>query len=147
MSNQPAIATKYGHVAVVGRPNVGKSSLINRIIGQKVSITASKPQTTRHRITGIYSEARGQIVFVDTPGVHEGGKTALNRQLNRTARGALVDVDLILFVISVGKFTAEDQLVLDLVAQTPAPVILLVNKIDLIYDKKQLLPFLSLIHI
>ena len=99
---------RFGHVAIVGRPNVGKSTLVNRLVGQKVSITAPKPQTTRHRITGIITEPRGQIVLIDTPGLHEGGRDALNRQLNRTARSALEGVELILFMVQAGQFGAED---------------------------------------
>lgn len=134
--------THFGQIAIVGRPNVGKSSLLNRLVGQKISITAPKPQTTRHRITGIYSEPRGQIVFVDTPGIHQGGSDALNRQLNRTARSGFDDVDLVLFVVQAGRFTDEDAAVLELVRQAKLPTILLVNKIDLVKDKAALLPFL-----
>lgn len=139
----PAAApSRFGQIAIVGRPNVGKSSLLNRLVGQKISITAPKPQTTRHRITGILSEPRGQIVFVDTPGIHQGGSDALNRQLNRTARSGFDDVDLVLFVVQAGRFTEEDAAVLDLIRQAKLPTILLVNKIDLVKDKAALLPFL-----
>lgn len=140
-----AIATnqRFGQVAIVGRPNVGKSSLLNRLVGQKISITAPKPQTTRHRITGILTEPRGQIVFVDTPGIHQGGSDALNRQLNRTARSGFDGVDLVLFVVQTGRFTEEDAGVLELVQQSGLPTILLVNKIDLLKDKTALFPFLA----
>ncbi len=134
---------RFGQVAIVGRPNVGKSSLLNRLVGQKISITAPKPQTTRHRITGILSEARGQIVFVDTPGIHQGGSDALNRQLNRTARSGLDGVDLVLFVVQAGRFNDEDAAVLALIRQSSLPTILLINKIDLVRDKVELFPFLT----
>lgn len=134
---------RFGHVAIVGRPNVGKSTLVNRLVGQKVSITAPKPQTTRHRITGIITEPRGQIVLIDTPGLHEGGRDALNRQLNRTARSALEGVDLILFMVQAGQFGAEDEAVLRLLSHVEAPVVLVVNKVDLVNDKTELLPFLA----
>ena len=136
-------STRFGNVAIVGRPNVGKSTLVNRLVGQKVSITAPKPQTTRHRITGIITEERGQIVLIDTPGLHEGGKDALNRQLNRTARSALEGVDLILFMVQAGQFGAEDATVLRLLEHVEAPVVLVVNKVDLVNDKTELLPFLA----
>ena len=134
---------RFGQVAIVGRPNVGKSSLLNRLVGQKISITAPKPQTTRHRITGILSEPRGQIVFVDTPGIHQGGSDALNRQLNRTARSGFDGVDLVLFVVQSGRFNDEDAGVLELVRQSGLPTILLINKIDLLQDKTALFPFLA----
>ncbi|HUX82482.1 MAG TPA: GTPase Era [Halothiobacillus sp.] len=137
-----ATSSRFGQIAIVGRPNVGKSSLLNRLVGQKISITAPKPQTTRHRITGILSEARGQIVFVDTPGIHQGGSDALNRQLNRTARSGFDGVDLVLFVVQAGRFTDEDAAVLALIRQSELPTILLVNKIDLVPDKAALMPFL-----
>jgi GTP-binding protein Era len=137
------IELRFGQVAIVGRPNVGKSSLLNRLVGQKISITAPKPQTTRHRITGILSEARGQIVFVDTPGIHQGGADALNRQLNRTARSGFDGVDLVLFVVQAGRFNEEDAAVLNLIRESSLPVILLINKIDLIRDKAELFPFLA----
>jgi len=139
----PDQPSRFGHIAIVGRPNVGKSTLLNRLVGQKVSITAPKPQTTRHRITGILSDPRGQIVFVDTPGIHKGGADALNRQLNRTARSAFEGVDLVLFVVQAGKFLAEDEEVLGLIRQTGLPVVLVVNKVDLIKNKDEMLPFLA----
>lgn len=134
---------RFGQVAIVGRPNVGKSSLLNRLVGQKISITAPKPQTTRHRITGILSEPRGQIVFVDTPGIHQGGTDALNRQLNRTARSGFDGVDLVLFVVQAGRFNDEDASVLSLIRQSGLPTILLINKVDLVRDKTLLFPFLE----
>jgi len=136
-------APRFGHVAIVGRPNVGKSTLVNRLVGQKITITAPKPQTTRHRITGIVTEPRGQIVLIDTPGLHRGGKDALNRQLNRTARSALEGVDLVLFLVQAGQFGEEDETVLRLLQSVDAPVVLVVNKVDLVNDKTELLPFLA----
>ncbi|MGM0516198.1 MAG: GTPase Era [Pseudomonadota bacterium] len=137
------IVQRFGHVAIVGRPNVGKSTLVNRLVGQKITITAPKPQTTRHRITGIVTEPRGQIVLIDTPGLHRGGKDALNRQLNRTARSALEGVDLVLFLVQAGQFGEEDETVLRLLEHVDAPVVLVVNKVDLVNDKTELLPFLA----
>ena len=138
-----AAVSRFGHVAIVGRPNVGKSTLVNRLVGQKITITAPKPQTTRHRITGIVTEPRGQIVLIDTPGLHRGGKDALNRQLNRTARSALEGVDLVLFLVQAGQFGEEDETVLRLLESVDAPVVLVVNKVDLVNDKTELLPFLA----
>jgi len=137
------ITSRFGQVAIVGRPNVGKSTLVNRLVGQKITITAPKPQTTRHRITGIVTEPRGQIVLIDTPGLHRSGKDALNRQLNRTARSALEGVDLVLFLVQAGQFGEEDENVLQLLERVDAPVVLVVNKIDLVNDKTELLPFLA----
>ncbi|WP_407276811.1 GTPase Era [Halothiobacillus sp. DCM-1] len=131
-------------MAIIGRPNVGKSSLLNRLVGQKISITSPKPQTTRHRITGIFTDARGQILFVDTPGIHQGsGRDALNRQLNRTARSGFDGVDLLLWVVQAGRFTEEDAAVLRLVQDAKLPTVLLVNKVDLVTNKADLLPFLT----
>lgn len=136
--------TRFGQVAIIGRPNVGKSSLLNRLVGQKISITSPKPQTTRHRITGIFTDERGQILFVDTPGIHQGGgRDALNRQLNRTARSGFDGVDLVLFVVQAGRFTDEDAAVLRLVQDAQLPTVLLINKVDLVTDKAALLPFLT----
>ncbi len=134
---------RCGYAAIVGRPNVGKSTLLNRIIGQKLAITSHKPQTTRHSILGVKSVDGGQIVYVDTPGLHRRGDQAMNRYLNRTARAVLVDVDLIVFVVEALRWTEEDAMVLDLVKQAGVPTILVVNKIDLIKRKDELLPFLA----
>jgi GTP-binding protein Era len=134
---------RCGYAAIVGRPNVGKSTLLNRVIGQKLAITSHKPQTTRHSILGVKSVDSGQIVYVDTPGLHSRGDQAMNRYLNRTARAVLVDVDLIVFVVEALRWTDEDAMVLDLVKKSGAPTILVVNKIDLIKRKDELLPFLA----
>src|SRR5690554_1681502 len=115
---------RAGYVAIVGRPNVGKSTLMNHLIGQKISITSAKPQTTRHRVLGIDSDAGYQAVYVDTPGLHLGAKKAMNRYMNRAAAGSLEGVDLVLFVIEAGRWTAEDEMVLSRLAEVTVPVIL-----------------------
>jgi len=106
------MTTRCGYVGIVGRPNVGKSTLLNRLVGQKISITAPKPQTTRHQILGIVTDEAGQAVFVDTPGLHTRQKGALNRYLNRAAASVLEGVDLVLFVVQAGRFDDEDRAVL-----------------------------------
>ena len=132
-----------GYVAIVGRPNVGKSTLLNRILGQKISITANRPQTTRHRILGIKTTSLSQVVYVDTPGLHLGGKRAINRYMNRTATGSISDVDVVIFVIEGMRWTEEDEHVLDRLKKTSAPVFLVVNKLDSIASKEDLLPHLK----
>ena len=134
---------RCGYVAIVGRPNVGKSTLLNRILGQKISITANRPQTTRHRILGIKTGQSNQVVYVDTPGLHLGGKRAINRYMNRTAAGSITDVDIVIFVVNAMRWTEEDDNVLEKLEQASAPVILAVNKIDNIKHKEELLPFLK----
>lgn len=134
---------RCGFCAIVGRPNVGKSTLLNRLLGQKLAITSHKPQTTRHSILGVKTSPQGQVVYVDTPGIHKRGDHAMNRYLNRTARSALADVDLILLVVEALRWTDEDQAVLETVARLDIPVILLVNKIDTLSDKEALLPYLA----
>jgi GTP-binding protein Era len=133
---------RCGLVAIVGRPNVGKSTLLNRLVGHKVSITSAKPQTTRHRIVGILTTAAAQIVFVDTPGFQTRQGGALNRALNRTVRSSLEGVDLVLFVAEAGRLGAEDRAVLDLVPKV-VPTILVVNKTDTLTDPARMLPFLQ----
>lgn len=134
---------RCGFVAVVGRPNVGKSTLMNRLLGEKVSIVSSKPQTTRHRIMGVHTVPGVQVVYVDTPGLHQREHRAINRYLNQAARNSLADVDCVLFVVDGLKWTEEDDLVLGLLEAVGAPVILVVNKVDRIQDKNQLLPHLE----
>lgn len=134
---------KSGYVAIVGRPNVGKSTLLNRILGQKISITSRKPQTTRHQILGVKTEGDVQIIYVDTPGLHSSEKQALNRYMNRAASSALRDVDVVVFVVERTAWTDEDRLVLEKVKQVQCPVILVINKADLIADKTQLLPYIQ----
>jgi GTP-binding protein Era len=133
-----------GYLAIVGCPNVGKSTLMNRLIGAKLSITSSKAQTTRHRIHGILTTDDCQYVFVDTPGVQMQHRTALNRSMNRTVTGALADVDVILFVIDAKRWRSEDREVL---ARLPAdrPIVLVINKVDRLTDKNALLPLMAAI--
>lgn len=135
--------TYCGLVAIVGRPNVGKSTLLNCLIGQKISITANKPQTTRHKIIGIKTMGDKQAVFIDTPGIHALQKKALNKAMNKMASGALHDVDLVLFVVEALVWNDEDQLVLDKLKHLSCPVFLIVNKIDMLKTKDELLPILQ----
>jgi GTP-binding protein Era len=137
------MSRRSGYAALVGRPNVGKSTLLNRLLGQKLAITSHKPQTTRHRVLGIRSRPDGQIVFVDTPGMHDRGGKAMNRYLNRTAYTALLDVDVAVFVVQALTWTEEDQQVLDAIAHAAVPAIAAVNKVDLVSPKEQILPFLK----
>ncbi|MFN7351713.1 MAG: GTPase Era [Burkholderiales bacterium] len=133
---------RTGLVAIVGRPNVGKSTLLNALVGQKLSITADKPQTTRHRINGVLTTEQAQYVFVDTPGYQTRHKNALNRTLNRTVRGVLNDVDVVLLVIEPLRFGAEDQQVLELIPES-VPLILVLNKLDTVKGRDKLLPFVA----
>jgi GTP-binding protein Era len=133
---------RSGHVAVVGRPSVGKSTLVNRLVGQKLSITSKKPQTTRHRIRGILTEPDRQFVFVDTPGFQTRHRSALNERLNRAVRESLADVDAVVWVVDAARLTAADRAVMDLVPAA-TPVVVAVNKIDALPDKSVLLPRLA----
>jgi GTP-binding protein Era len=133
---------RTGLVAIVGRPNVGKSTLLNALVGQKLSITADKPQTTRHRINGVLTTEQAQYIFVDTPGYQTRHKNALNRTLNRTVRGVLNDVDVVLLVIEPLRFGAEDQQVLELIPES-VPLILVLNKLDTVKGRDKLLPFVA----
>lgn len=135
--------SRCGYVAIVGRPNVGKSTLLNHLLGQKLAITSRKPQTTRHNMLGIKTEGTVQAVYVDTPGLHQQGETALNRYMNRTASAALKDVDVVVFVVDRDRWTDEDQMVLERVRFVSVPVILAVNKIDRLEEKASLLPHLE----
>ncbi len=139
----PERISRCGFVAVVGRPNVGKSTLINAIVGSKVSIVTPKPQTTRHRILAVYTRNDKQIIFVDTPGLHRGAAKTINRLMNRTAASALADADLILFVSEANRWTVEDQDVIERLKESPVPVIALLNKIDKVHPKEELLSVLS----
>ncbi len=135
--------TRAGHAALLGRPNVGKSTLLNRLIGQKLSITAPKPQTTRHIISGIQTLPEAQIVYVDTPGLHRQNRRALNRYLNRAAASVLGYVEVVVFLIEALRWTEEDQEILRRLADYSGPVVLAVNKVDRVADKPRLLPFLQ----
>ena len=139
----PDTSFRSGFVALVGRPNAGKSTLLNRLVGQKISITSRRPQTTRHRIAGIRTERDYQIVFVDTPGLHVSQPRAMNRYLNRAAADSLTDVDLVVLVIDGTNWEADDDWVLQKLQDVTCPVIAAVNKIDRIADKEKLLPFLQ----
>ncbi|OAU95856.1 GTPase Era [Moraxella catarrhalis] len=134
---------KAGFVAIVGRPNVGKSTLMNHLLGQKLSITSRKPQTTRHRIHGILTDENRQIVFVDTPGIHSKEVRAINERMNKAAISALSDVDVVLFVVDGLQWREDDLLTLEKLSATNLPVILVINKADTIKDKAQLLPVIE----
>jgi GTP-binding protein Era len=131
---------RTGLVAIVGRPNVGKSTLLNHLVGQKISITSRKPQTTRQRITGILTKPEGQLVFVDTPGFQTEHRSALTKAMNRTVRRALEEVDVVLWVVEATRFDERDQAMLKLLPQK-VPVVLAINKIDRLREKSSLLPF------
>lgn len=135
--------TYCGFIAIVGRPNVGKSTLLNKILGQKISITSRKAQTTRHRIVGIHTEGPYQAVYVDTPGLHIEEKRAINRLMNRAASSAIGDVDLIIFVVDGTHWNEDDEMVLNKLRQAKAPVVLAINKIDNVKNKDELLPFIT----
>ncbi len=134
---------RCGYIALVGRPNVGKSTLLNRILGQKISITSRRPQTTRHRVLGIKSQPTAQLIYVDTPGIHDFSGRAMNRHMNRTASSVLQDVDVVVFLVDGLHWTADDDLVLKKLGQITSPVILAVNKIDLLGNREELLPRLQ----
>ncbi|MBP6122596.1 MULTISPECIES: GTPase Era [Providencia] len=134
-----------GFVAIVGRPNVGKSTLLNQLLGQKVSITSRKPQTTRHRIMGIHTEDNYQIIYVDTPGLHIEEKRAINRLMNRAASSSIGDVEVVIFVVEGTNWTPDDEMVLNKLSSLRCPVILAINKIDNVTDKTILLPHIAMI--
>jgi len=137
-------AHRCGLVAVIGRPNVGKSTLVNAVMGRKVSIVTAKPQTTRHRILAVHTSDDAQIIFVDTPGLHRKAGKAMNRMMNRTAANALADADVILFVSDATHWTAEDDDVLKRLAQVQTPVVAVLNKVDKVHPKEKLLDALAL---
>jgi len=144
--NEQTTQEKCGYVAIIGRPNVGKSTLLNALIGQKVSITSPKPQTTRCQVLGIKTRGNVQAVYMDTPGLHSTEKHAINRYMNKMASSVIADADVIVFMIDAGRWREEDELVLDKLrreGQGAAPVILVINKIDETKDKKLLLPLID----
>jgi GTP-binding protein Era len=134
---------RCGYVAIIGRPNVGKSTLLNQLLGQKISITSRKPQTTRHRLLGIKTEGGTQIIYIDTPGLHLGKSHAMNRYLNRTAISSLEGVDIVVWLVEVLQWTEEDNHVLHILTKVTIPVILAVNKVDRLKDRNLLLPYLQ----
>ena len=134
---------RCGYVSIVGRPNVGKSTLLNHILGQKLAITSRKPQTTRHRMLGIVSRDKVQAIYVDTPGIHGEERKAINRYMNKAATSALKDVDVVLFVVDGLKWAPDDELVLTKLQKVNVPVLLVINKVDTIEDKAALLPHIE----
>lgn len=139
----PSDSSRAGFAALVGRPNVGKSTLLNALVGEKVSIVTPRPQTTRHRITGLVNRPGVQIAFVDTPGLHLGESRALNRAMNRAAAAALHDADIVVFVIEALRWTAEDEAVLTRLRDSGRPAIAVVSKADLAKPRERLLPFIE----
>ncbi|PWC09842.1 GTPase Era [Brenneria roseae subsp. americana] len=137
--------TYCGFIAIVGRPNVGKSTLLNQLLGQKISITSRKPQTTRHRIMGIHTEGPYQAIYVDTPGLHIEEKRAINRLMNRAASSSIGDVELIIFVVEGTHWNADDEMVLNKLRDQKHPVLLAINKVDNVTDKTKLLPHIQFI--
>ena len=141
MSESPEL--HCGFAALVGRPNVGKSTLLNALVGQKLSIVTPRPQTTRHRILGLVQRPDAQIAFVDTPGLHHHARRALNKAMNRTAAAALQDADLVVLVVQALAWTAEDDLVLSRIVRSGKPAVVAINKIDQVRPRERLLPYLK----
>jgi GTP-binding protein Era len=137
------IPFRAGFAALVGRPNVGKSTLLNSLVGEKLSIVTSRPQTTRHRILGMLNRPNLQVAFVDTPGLHLGERRALNRAMNRTAAAALADADLVVFVVEALRFGEEDEAVLARIRDSGRDAIAVINKVDKVKQKEKLLPFVA----
>lgn len=135
--------TKSGFVAIIGRPNVGKSTLLNCLIGEKISIISPKPQTTRWQIFGINTLDNAQIIYIDTPGMHQDERRAMNRYMNRIANSVLLDADVIVFMMDATSWRGEDEAVLEKLQVSKKPVILVINKIDLLDDKAELLPLIE----
>ncbi len=135
--------TYCGYVAIVGRPNVGKSTLLNHILGQKLCITSRKPQTTRHTLLGIKTKENVQVIFVDTPGIHTNQERAINRVMNRSAASVIADVDLVIFVVDRFEWSSADEYVAKYLSNNQVPVIVAVNKVDMIEEKEALLPHLK----
>jgi GTP-binding protein Era len=143
VNNTPEAPFRSGFAALVGRPNVGKSTLLNALVGQKLSIVTPRPQTTRHRILGIYTSASEQIAFLDTPGLHREAPRALNKAMNRTATAALEEADIVVLVLEALKWTAEDELALERLARAGRAAIAAVNKVDRVRPRERLLPYLK----
>lgn len=143
MNPQCPAGHRCGFAAIVGRPNVGKSTLLNALLGRKISIVSPKPQTTRHRILGIMTRPDVQVIFVDTPGLHAGARRAMNRHMNRAALASLQDADVNVFVVEALRWTDEDQRVLDELLKQDRPIIAVLNKADKIFPKERLLPFIE----
>ena len=142
-SDSETAVYRAGTIAVIGRPNVGKSTLVNALVGAKISIVSPKAQTTRHRLLGIATFADGQLMLVDTPGIHGRQTRAMNRYMNRAARGAVSDVDAAVLVIEAGRWTEDDSLAMSALKESKVPCILVVNKVDKVADKNSLLPFIA----
>ena len=134
---------RFGYVALIGRPNVGKSTLMNQLLGQKVSIVTYKPQTTRQRIAGIKTTREGQVVYLDTPGIHASAGRALNRYMNRVAKATFRDVEAVLFLLEAGRWTRQDRAISKLLAQLDIPVFLVINKVDTLDNKQDLLSYVQ----
>lgn len=143
MSTLQDVPKRCGTVAVIGRPNVGKSTLVNALVGFRVSIVSPRPQTTRHRILGIATVEGGQIVYADTPGLHAAGKRAMNRYMNRAATGAIEGVDVGMLVIEAGQWREDDERAYEALRASGVPMVLVLNKVDTIKDKGSLLPFIA----
>ena len=141
--NLPKPTTYCGTIAIIGRPNVGKSTLLNRLLGQKISITCRKPQTTRHQILGIKTVGNIQSLYVDTPGMHKTSTRAINKYMNRAAKSVMFDVDVVLFLIDSDKWTPEEDFILTQIQQLTGPVILVINKSDTVRHKTELLPWIE----
>ena len=142
LNHAPSPPFRTGVIAVIGRPNVGKSTLVNALVGAKVSIVSNKPQTTRHRILGVRTETGAQFIFADTPGFQTQYKSALNTAMNRSVTQALTEVDVVLWLVEARKFVPADQRILPLLPRDK-PVILVVNKVDTVADKATLFPYLQ----
>lgn len=136
---------RTGTIAIVGKPNVGKSTLLNSILGIRLSIATHKPQTTRHKILGVKTTNNCQYIYLDTPGFHKGYAKALNKYMNKTAIAAITTADVVLMLLHAGRFTAQERILLDKISQTSAPVLAVVNKTDLFADKQLLLPFIEML--
>jgi GTP-binding protein Era len=143
LEHDPPADYRCGFAAIIGRPNVGKSTLLNALLDRKISIVSPKPQTTRHRILGILTQPAAQIVFVDTPGLHANARRAMNRHMNKAALMSLSDADVNLFVVEALRWTDEDQRVLDELVSRQRPILLIVSKVDKVFPRERLLPFIE----